>query len=299
MRAAHCSPGARRSSSPRCPVSWRQECSRRSSRSHTRNLGLPVLFGAVAVLLIFQHADRRAAALRGPRRPAGSPLDPPGHAAVRRAGDADGRARAARPHDPRHAAAVARYAKALAIEMGCERGRAGASSTPPACCTTSASSPGLTASCTPTQLTDEDLGVIHRHPQDGATLVGKLDGYGPVADAILYHHERVDGGGYPAGLIGSEIPLASRIVAVCSTYDRMTARESYRAPMARRRRWPSCARSPDTSSDAELVESFIALLQREGPDFAQPGDSGLRDGAGVRPARPQNGPAVTRLNRVG
>ncbi len=46
--------------------------------------------------------------------------------------------------------------------------------------------------------------------------MGKLDGYGPVADAILYHHERVDGGGYPAGLIGNEIPLASRILAICS-----------------------------------------------------------------------------------
>ena len=62
-------------------------------------------------------------------------------------------------------------------------------------------------------------------------LVGALDGYGPVADAILYHHERVDGRGYPAGLIGNEIPLASRILAICSTYDTMTARESYRSPM--------------------------------------------------------------------
>ena len=48
---------------------------------------------------------------------------------------------------------------------------------------------------------------MRRHPQDGATLVGRLDGYGPVAEAILYHHEHVDGSGYPAGLIGSEIPL--------------------------------------------------------------------------------------------
>ena len=73
--------------------------------------------------------------------------------------------------------------------------------------------------------------MIRRHPQDGATLVGRLDGYGPVADAILYHHEHVDGSGYPAGLIGNEIPLASRILAICSTYDTMTARDTYRSPM--------------------------------------------------------------------
>ena len=83
----------------------------------------------------------------------------------------------------------------------------------------------------PEQLTDEDWVVIRRHPQDGAMMVGKLDGFGPVADAILYHHERIDGGGYPAGLIGSEIPLASRIVAICSTYDTMTKRASYGPPM--------------------------------------------------------------------
>ena len=66
-------------------------------------------------------------------------------------------------------------------------------------------------------------------PAGRGPLVGALDGYGPVADAILYHHERVDGRGYPAGLIGNEIPLASRILAICCIYDTMTARESYRA----------------------------------------------------------------------
>ena len=53
----------------------------------------------------------------------------------------------------------------------------------------------------PDELTDEDLAVIRRHPEDGAMMLGKFDGFGPVADAILYHHERIDGGGYPARLI--------------------------------------------------------------------------------------------------
>jgi hypothetical protein len=201
------------------------------------NLGLPVLFGAVVVLLIFQQLT--VALLRSEDR-----ADQLEARSIQLASLQFGvlatlmDALALRDRTTaRHAAAVARYAKALAIEIGCGGGGPGVGPTPPP-----PPPPGLLHDIGkftwsdrvlhPEQLTDEDLAVIHRHPQDGATLVGKLDGYGPVAEAILYHHERVDGGGYPAGLIGSEIPLASRIVAVCSTYDRMTARESYRAPMA-------------------------------------------------------------------
>jgi putative nucleotidyltransferase with HDIG domain len=236
------------------------------------NLGLPVLFGAVVVLLIFQQLT--VALLRSEDR-----ADQLEARSIQLASLQFGvlatlmDALALRDRTTaRHAAAVARYAKALAIEIGCGEDEQELVHTA-----------GLLHDIGkftwsdrvlhPEQLTDEDLAVIHRHPQDGATLVGKLDGYGPVAEAILYHHERVDGGGYPAGLIGSEIPLASRIVAVCSTYDRMTARESYRAPMSPQEAMAELRKVAGHQLDAELVESFIALLQREGPDFAQPGDS--------------------------
>ena len=113
-------------------------------------------------------------------------------------------------------------------------------------------------------LSDEDWAVIRRHPQDGATLVGRLDGYGPVADAILYHHEHIDGSGYPAGLIGNEIPLASRIIAICSTYDTLTSRDSYRSPMTPQDAMAELRRVAGRQFDSELVESFIAMLKREG-----------------------------------
>ena len=57
-------------------------------------------------------------------------------------------------------------------------------------------------------LTDEDWMLIRRHPQQGARVVSSLDGYGPVAEIILAHHERIDGKGYPRGLSGDEIPGA-------------------------------------------------------------------------------------------
>jgi putative nucleotidyltransferase with HDIG domain len=171
----------------------------------------------------------------------------------------------------RHAAAVARYAKALATEIGCTEEEQDVIHTA-----------GLLHDIGkftwsdrvlhPEALTDEDWAVIRRHPQDGAALVGKLDGYGPVADAILYHHERIDGRGYPAGLIGSEIPLASRIVAICSTYDTMTAGQTYRSPMPAEEAISELRRSAKGQLDAEIVESFIGLLERERDTFAQEAD---------------------------
>jgi HD-GYP domain-containing protein (c-di-GMP phosphodiesterase class II) len=121
-------------------------------------------------------------------------------------------------------------------------------------------------------LSDEDWAVVRRHPQDGATLVGRLDGYGPVADAILYHHEQVDGGGYPAGLIGSEIPLPSRILAICSTYDTLTAHESYRSPMTPQDAFVELRKVAGRQFDAELVDRFVAMLERDGPVTYADGD---------------------------
>src|SRR5260221_6733442 len=79
-------------------------------------------------------------------------------------------------------------------------------------------------------LTDEDWMLIRRHPQQGARVVSSLDGYGPVAEIILAHHERIDGKGYPRGLEGDSIPELARIISVADTYDVMTARDSYRTP---------------------------------------------------------------------
>ncbi len=172
----------------------------------------------------------------------------------------------------RHAASVARYAKALASELGCDEEESDV-----------VHAAGLLHEIGKFTWPDrvlhaetvqeQDLAIVKSHPQEGSILVGALDGYGDVADAILYHHERVDGRGYPAGLIGKEIPLASRILAICSIYDTVTARESYRAQMTPEEAMAELQRGAENGQlDAELVETFIALLQREGPTFAQDAD---------------------------
>jgi putative nucleotidyltransferase with HDIG domain len=171
-----------------------------------------------------------------------------------------------------HAGAVARYAKALALEMGCDE-------TEQEVVHTASLLHDIGKFAWPDRILhaevvkDEDLAIVKDHPQEGAILVGALDGYGEVADAILYHHERIDGGGYPAGLIGKEIPLASRILAICSTYDTMTAGESYRSPMTPEEAMVELRHAAGHGQfDPELVEAFVVVLEREGPTFGRETD---------------------------
>jgi putative nucleotidyltransferase with HDIG domain len=116
-------------------------------------------------------------------------------------------------------------------------------------------------------LTDEDWMLIRRHPQQGARVVSSLDGYGPVAEIILAHHERVDGKGYPRGLEGDDIPELARIISVADTYDVMTARDSYRTPVSSYDAIQELRRVAGKQLDARFVEVFIELLEGKDVSF--------------------------------
>ncbi|HVC07257.1 MAG TPA: HD-GYP domain-containing protein [Solirubrobacterales bacterium] len=116
-------------------------------------------------------------------------------------------------------------------------------------------------------LTDEDWMLIKRHPQQGARVVSSLDGYGPVAEVIIAHHERIDGKGYPRGLAGDEIPELARIISVADTYDVMTARDSYRAPTSSHDAIQELRRVAGAQLDARFVEVFIELLEGDDVSF--------------------------------
>ncbi len=116
-------------------------------------------------------------------------------------------------------------------------------------------------------LTDEDWMLIRRHPQQGARVVSSLDGYGPVAEIILAHHERIDGKGYPRGLEGDEIPELARIISVADTYDVMTARDSYRTPTSSYEAIQELRRVAGKQLDARFVEVFIELLEGKDVSF--------------------------------
>ncbi len=170
----------------------------------------------------------------------------------------------------RHSAAVARYARELARAAGCTDEEVELVHTA-----------GLLHDIgkfifpdhillADSRLTDEDWEIVKCHPFQGAKIVREVEGYGPVADIILGHHERVDGTGYPRGMKGEEIPLLARIISVCDTYDVMTARDSYREPVSPEAAIDELRRVAGKQLDARLVDIFIDLVSR--------GELGFRHG---------------------
>jgi putative nucleotidyltransferase with HDIG domain len=111
------------------------------------------------------------------------------------------------------------------------------------------------------KLTDEEWEIVKLHPEQGAKLVRRIEGYGPVADIIIGHHERVDGKGYPNGIAGDEIPLGSRIISVADTYDVMTSRDSYRRPVSSEAAIIELRRVAGSQLDARVVEAFIEMIE--------------------------------------
>jgi hypothetical protein len=81
-------------------------------------------------------------------------------------------------------------------------------------------------------LTDEEMNLVRQHPRVGAFLVEDIPWPYPVAPLIRHHHERWDGGGYPDGLKGSEIPFGSRVIHLCEAFDALTSPSSYRAVLS-------------------------------------------------------------------
>jgi putative nucleotidyltransferase with HDIG domain len=117
------------------------------------------------------------------------------------------------------------------------------------------------------ELTEADWVEIRKHPEEGARIVAEIDGYRPVGEIILAHHERIDGLGYPSGLRGDEIPAISRMLAVADTYDVLTARDSYRTPVSPEEALAELRRSAGTQLDPRFVEIFAQVLFERDPSY--------------------------------
>jgi putative nucleotidyltransferase with HDIG domain len=81
------------------------------------------------------------------------------------------------------------------------------------------------------RLSPEEWAIIKEHPVDGANLVATMSRLRELVPAVMHHHENWDGTGYPKGLKGDEIPLASRVIMFADTFDAMTTKRPYRGPL--------------------------------------------------------------------
>lgn len=112
----------------------------------------------------------------------------------------------------------------------------------------------------PGDLTQEEWEEIKRHSSIGYRIVRSAPELMLVADYILGHHERWDGEGYPQGLKGEHIPLASRILAVADAYDVMTQGRPYRLPLNQETALMEIFRNAGTQFDPDVVVAFASVL---------------------------------------
>lgn len=116
-------------------------------------------------------------------------------------------------------------------------------------------------------LTHDDWDAIHEHPGLGAELLRDLGVYGPVAQIVAAHHERIDGRGYPNRLKGEQIPPIARIVAVAEVYDTLTAEDTYRDRMTSFQAITELRRVAGRQLDERFVEAIAELLTGRGLDY--------------------------------
>jgi HD-GYP domain-containing protein (c-di-GMP phosphodiesterase class II) len=123
----------------------------------------------------------------------------------------------------------------------------------------------------PGKLTDEEFAKVKEHPPLGSIMImSEIETLQQLVPVVRHHHERFDGQGYPDGLVGEEIPIEARILAVVDAYDAMTHERSYRRALNRQQAITELKRGAGTQFDPAAVEAFLALLEKCGDDFTAP-----------------------------
>ena len=114
----------------------------------------------------------------------------------------------------------------------------------------------------PERLNPQEFEMIKRHSEIGAKIVEHIRQLKEIIPGVKYHHEQVNGKGYPDGLMGKDIPVLAKIVAVADTYDAMTTDRPYRKAMEKEEAIEEMKRCSGTQLDKEVVEAFVQAFQR-------------------------------------
>lgn len=114
----------------------------------------------------------------------------------------------------------------------------------------------------PGKLNAEEWAIIKKHPLKGADIARQVRVLNPSIPAILFHHERYDGGGYPFNLKGKEIPLEGRIMALADSFDAMTRERPYKKGISYSEAIKEIKSKRESQFDPNLVDFFINFLKQ-------------------------------------
>jgi len=116
----------------------------------------------------------------------------------------------------------------------------------------------------PGKLTKEEFDIVKRHPDQGAHILQDIKQLSSIIPLIKYHHEKLDGKGYPSGLKGPEIPLGARILHVADSFDSMTSDRPYRRAPGIEFALSELDKFKGTQFDEKVVSAFLRALGNSG-----------------------------------
>jgi putative nucleotidyltransferase with HDIG domain len=112
----------------------------------------------------------------------------------------------------------------------------------------------------PAALTDDEYDAVKQHPVAGAKIIETVPSLSAIIPAVVHHHERWDGTGYPDGLAGEDIPLEARVLAVADAFDAMTSERPYHAGMSLAQARRELVRCRGAQFDPAVVDVFVEAL---------------------------------------
>jgi putative nucleotidyltransferase with HDIG domain len=121
----------------------------------------------------------------------------------------------------------------------------------------------------PGALTEEEYEHMKRHSVMGREILGQVGAMQDVTTLIYHHHERMDGQGYPDGLVGDQIPFLARIICLADSYEAMTSNRSYRNSLPLEKVMSTLEQGAGTQWDKDLTVAWMSIVEREKPGYAQ------------------------------
>jgi HD-GYP domain-containing protein (c-di-GMP phosphodiesterase class II) len=110
---------------------------------------------------------------------------------------------------------------------------------------------------------------MKRHSVMGREILGQVGAMQDVTTLIYHHHERMDGQGYPDGLVGDQIPFLARIICLADSYEAMTSNRSYRNSLPLEKVMSTLEQGAGTQWDKDLTVAWMSIVEREKPGYAQ------------------------------